>query len=329
MYAGRHYNLKEVLVWTWSDIATFAAISCVPLALTLSGVPLPSVPWAIIAVVGTALAFVTGFKSNAAYGRLWEARKIWGSIVNSSRSFVVHLREYVGDHDDGVVRATALRHVAWLAALRFQLRQKRPWESQVVAANRRYREAFYEIPEDSLDIVAEIRARVSDEEWKLVGDVRNRAVTLLGLHAKMLRSLASNGLISEYRHVDLARYVTDFIDLQGKCERIKNFPYPRQYATLNRIFVWLYVCTIPFAVSSELQKHAQGWLWLTVPLTVVVAWVFHTMDKIGSVSENPFEGSPNDVPITQLSRLIEIDLLEIAGDKVLPAPLGPQRNILL
>ena len=126
MYAGRHYTLKEVLVWTWSDMATFAVIACVPMGLSLAGVPLPSVPWAIVAVVGTALAFVTGFKSNAAYGRLWEARKIWGSIVNASRSFAVHLREYVGDRDDGVVRAAVLRHIAWLTALRFQLRQKRP-----------------------------------------------------------------------------------------------------------------------------------------------------------------------------------------------------------
>ena len=126
----------------------------------------------------------------------------------------------------------------------------------------------------------------------------------------------------------MARYVTDFVDLQGKCERIKNFPYPRQFETLNRVFVWLFVLILPFAVAAQLQEQ-QAWLWMTVPLTVLVAWVFHTMDRIGSVSENPFEGSPNDVPITQLSRAIEIDLLELVGDKVLPAPLGPQGHILM
>ena len=329
MHAGRHYTFKEVVTWTGQDLVLFTAIGSLPLWITLLGVPLPPIPWAPIAVVGTALAFVTGFKSNAAYGRLWEARKIWGSIVNSSRSFIIHLREYVGEEEDGVVRAAVLRHVAWLTALRFQLRQKRAWESQVVASNRRYREQTYQIPEDSLDIVAEIRARVSDDEWELVGDVRNRAVTLLGLHARMLRKLAEKGVVSEFRHVDLSRYVTDFIDQQGKCERIKNFPYPRQYATLNKFFVWLFILVMPFAVASELQQLGEGWAWLTVPMTAVVAWVFHTMDRIGSVSENPFEGSPNDVPITQLSRLIEIDLLELAGDQELPAPLGPQRHILM
>ncbi|MFN3241962.1 MAG: bestrophin family protein [Planctomycetota bacterium] len=329
MHAGRHYTLKEIVSWTGRDILVFSMIACLPMVLCMAGVPLPPLPWAPVAVLGTAVAFVTSFKSNAAYGRLWEARKIWGAILNASRSFAIHLREYVGDRDDGVVRAAVLRHVAWLTALRFQLRQKRTWESQAVAANRRFREATYEIPEDGLDIVAEIRARVSSGEWEVVGDVRNRSVALLSLHAKMLRQLAEGGVISEYRHVDLSRYVTDFIDLQGKCERIKNFPYPRQFATLNRLFVWLFICVLPFAIASEMQKLDVTWAWMTVPLTVLVAWVFHTMDRIGSVSENPFEGSPNDIPITQMSRAIEIDMLELVGDKVLPAPIGPQQNILM
>ena len=328
MHAGRHYTLKEVLSWTGYDLLAFTAIAIVPVTLCTLGVALPPVPWAPVAVLGTAVAFVTSFKSNAAYGRLWEARKIWGGIVNASRSFVIHLKEYVGEQDDGVVRAAALRHVAWLTSLRYQLRQKRAWESQAVEANRRYREATYAIPEDSLDVVAEIRARVSSAEWEVVGDVRNRTACLLSLHARMLRELAAAGRLTEYRHVDMARYVTDFVDLQGKCERIKNFPYPRQFETLNRVFVWLFVLILPFAVAAQLQEQ-QAWLWMTVPLTVLVAWVFHTMDRIGSVSENPFEGSPNDVPITQLSRAIEIDLLELVGDKVLPAPLGPQGHILM
>jgi putative membrane protein len=328
MHAGRHYSLKEVLTWTGYDLLAFSVLALVPVTLCLLGVTIPPVPWAPVAVLGTAVAFVTSFKSNAAYGRLWEARKIWGGIVNASRSFVIHLQEYVGDKDDGAVRQAALRHVAWLTSLRFQLRQKRAWESQTVEANRRYREATYAIPEDSLDVVAEIRARVPSEEWEVVGDVRNRSACLLSLHARMLRGLAARGWLTEYQHVDMARYVTDFVDLQGKCERIKNFPYPRQFETLNRVFVWLFVLVLPFAVAAQLQGE-PGWLWLTVPLSVLVSWVFFTMDRIGSVSENPFEGSPNDVPITQMSRAIEIDLLELVGDKVLPAPIGPQGNILM
>ena len=105
MHAGRHYTLKEDVTWTGRDILVFATIACLPVVMCMFDVPLPPLPWAPVAVLGTAVAFVTGFKSNAAYGRLWEARKIWGAILNASRSFTIHLREYVGDRDDGVVRS--------------------------------------------------------------------------------------------------------------------------------------------------------------------------------------------------------------------------------
>jgi ion channel-forming bestrophin family protein len=100
---------------------------------------------------------------------------------------------------------------------------------------------------------------------------------------------------------------------QGKCERIKNFPYPRQFATLNLLFVWLFILMVPYGLLQEFEKIGAAFTWMTIPATVVVCWVFHTMDKIGDASDNPFEGSPNDVPITSLSRVIEIDLRGNAG----------------
>lgn len=328
--------MSEVLRWTGADILKFLAISALPTVLCVSGIPLPPMPWQPIAVLGTAVAFVTGFKSNAAYGRLWEARKIWGGILNTSRSFAIHLREFVQVGDDGnsqrndeAVRQAVRRHVAWLTALRYQLRQSRIWESLSVASNRRYRESTYEIPEDSLDVEGEIKQRLPDEEWEIVQNSRNRTATLLSLHATALRRLAQEGALTEYRHVELSKMVDEFLDLQGKAERIKNFPYPRQFATLNRMFVWMFIVLLPFAIGSEMQKIAPMWGFMTIPLTVLVAWVFHTMDRIGSVSENPFEGSPNDVPITAMSRGIEIDMLELTGEQQLPAPLGAQQHILM
>lgn len=329
MYAGRQYPTGVVLRWTGGDLLVFALIGSVPSVLGACGVALPPIPWQPIAVLGTAVAFMTGFRSNAAYGRLWEARKIWGGILNASRSFAIHLREFVGSRHRDRVHATVLRHVAWLTSLRYDLRQKRNWESQAVAANRRFREKMYRIPEDQLDVEGEIRGRLSADEWAVVQQARNRTVTLLGLHAAELRKLAAEDVIDSYRHVALSRLVTDFIDLQGKAERIKNFPYPRQFATLNHVFVWLFVLVLPFAVGAEVQRHAVEWMWMTIPLTVVVSWVFNTMDRMGSVSENPFEGSPNDVPITAMSRTIEIDILEIAGERRLPAPVGTENQILM
>ena len=102
--------------------------------------------------------------------------------------------------------------------------------------------------------------------------------------------------------MELQKLLGELVDCQGKCERIKNFPYPRQFATLNYIFVWLFIALVPFGLLPEFAALGQNFAWLTIPFSALVAWIFHTLDRIGSVSENPFEGSPNDVPITALSR---------------------------
>lgn len=329
MHTGRHYSFVDVLRWTWRDAALFAAISSLPALLCSLGVPLPPIPWQPIAVLGTAVAFLTGFKSNAAYGRLWEARKIYGGILNQSRAFVMHLREFCGAAHVDRVRATVQRQVAWLGALRYQLRQKRTWESQAVASDRRFRESTYHVPEDEFDVEGDLQARLSDTEWQEVQRSRNRTLVLLSMHARELQRLAEAGALDPYRHVELSRHVTELVVLQGRAERIKNFPYPRQFATLNRMFVWLFILVLPFAIGSEVQRVAPAWALLTIPMTTLVAWVFHTMDRIGTVSENPFEGSPNDVPITAMSRTIEIDVLELIGEQSLPAPIGPQKQILM
>jgi putative membrane protein len=119
-----------------------------------------------------------------------------------------------------------------------------------------------------------------------------------------------------------------FLEAQGKCERLKNFPYPRQFATLNLFFVWLFVVLAPLGLLPEFQKFGDRAVWLTIPVGVVVSWVFHTMDKIGESSENPFEGGPNDVPITALSRTIEIDLREMLGEAEIPPAIQAVNNIL-
>jgi ion channel-forming bestrophin family protein len=123
--------------------------------------------------------------------------------------------------------------------------------------------------------------------------------------------------------------LADLYDQQGKCERIKNFPYPRQFASINLFFIWLFVFLIPFGVLNEFSKLGPYFVWLTIPFSVIVSWVFTSLEKIGESTENPFEGSANDVPITALSRTIEIDLREMLGETELPEPLQPVNKILM
>lgn len=333
MHAGRHYSLREVLTWTRRELLTFTLLAAVPPGLICLGVDVGVIPWAPVVVLGTAVAFVTGFKCNAAYGRLWEARQIWGAIVNASRSWGVMVRDFVvqgGQDEDGRAHERlVLRHVAWLTALRFQLREPRAWETKQRKYNLEFEASHFTVPERKAKLEDELAALLGPEETARVLQKKNRAAALLAMQSEELRLHAEAGRLSEYKHVELVRTVSTLIEQQGKCERIKNFPYPRQFATLNLIFVWLFIGLLPFGLATEFKRLGTTGIWLTVPLTMVIAWVFHTMDKIGEASENPFEGSANDVPISAMSRGIEIDLRDMLGQQDLPAPLTPMNNILM
>ncbi|MET0283357.1 MAG: bestrophin family ion channel [Polyangiales bacterium] len=323
MHVGRHYSVREVLVWTRREALIFLFISCIPPALCGLGVDISFLPWPPLAVLGIAVAFVTGFRSNAAYGRLWEARTIWGAIVNASRGWFVMARDFVGGDDE---RQLMLRHLAWLTALRYQLREPRRWENTGTRDAIEYRESHYQIPERCNHLEIELRGLLGDEELTRVLAKKNRASMLLSLQSEHLRRCAAEGRLTEYRQVELVRMVVNLYDQQGRCERIKNFPYPRQFATLNLIFTWVFIVMLPFGVANQL-KDAGPWDWLAVPLSTLIAWVFHTMEKIGDWSENPFEGGPNDVPITTMSRAIEIDLRDLANETNLPAAIAATGDI--
>jgi ion channel-forming bestrophin family protein len=329
MHAGRHYTVGQILIWTRREIFIFLGISSIPSLLYQLGIE-ATLPWSPIAVLGIAVAFLVGFKSNAAYGRLWEARQIWGAIVNASRTWGFSVRDLLpetpngGDH-----RRLILRHVAWLTALRFQLREPRAWETQHRRYNVEYRVRTFAVPEWTSSLEDELSRLLEPEEKALVLSKKNRATAVLALQSAELRRAREAGRLAEYSHVELVRGLSLLIGEQGKSERIKNFPYPRQYATLTMAFVWLFVLLLPFGMAGELKRMGPAWIWLSIPLAAVVAWVFHTMDKIGEASENPFEGGPNDVPISAMSRSIEIDLLDLLGETELPKPMAPSGNILM
>jgi putative membrane protein len=337
MHAGDHYGLREYLRWSRHDSYWLAAIAALPTLLyLLLGWRWLAVPWVPIALVGTAAAFVSGFKNNASYNRAWEARQIYGAIVNTSRTWGVLTRDFVHESDAlsaseaAAVRTRLVhRHVAWLTALRYQLRQPRAWEVMSRPNNVEYRARYYTVAELTGDLQAELAALLSPEDVERLRGVSNRATQLLALQSAQLADLATRGALEPNRHVALARVVADLYDQQGRCERIKNFPYPRQFATHNLFFIRLFVWLMPLGVLGEFAKLGDGWVWLAVPFSFLVGWVFNAMEKLGEMTENPFEGGPNDVPITALSRTIEIDLREMLGEAAVPPALVAVNKILM
>ncbi len=367
MYTKRIFPISGVIRWTRRHILLFLILAMIPVILfEVVGLKWLHVPWLPLGVLGTAVAFITGFKNNASYDRLWEARKIWGGIVNASRSWTVMVKDFItNDHTtnalteeelQAVKRELVHRHVAWLTALRYQLRAERPWEMHLKTqrSNQEFRATHFTVLEDTIPIEEVIKDYISEEEYNTIFSKSNQASQLLGIQSERLKELMDQGLIEDFRHMAMANMLVEFYTLQGKCERIKNFPYPRQFATLNYIFVWVFILLIPYGIMEEFEtvgdnilrllgdhavqdsiRHkiqaaiAKHFVWFSIPFSALISWVFHTMEVIGENTENPFEGGPNDVPITDLSRSIEIDIRQLINDSNIPEPYVWQNDIVM
>ncbi|MBK7763871.1 MAG: multidrug transporter [Bacteroidetes bacterium] len=340
MHTGKHYKFKEVILWTRKDIYLQLLIATIPTVIfEWFNCRWLSLPWLPIALLGTAVAFVVGFKNNASYDRLWEARRIWGGIVNASRSMAVMSRDYINNRHAKVIlneaellsihHAIIQRHLAWLTALRYQLREPRIWESIYKEHNQEFKNKWFTVEEQVNKISDAIKPYLSQSEYERVMSSTNKATQILALQSAHLKVLEEQGYLEDFRHIELGKMIAEFYNHQGGSERIKNFPYPRQYATLNLWFVKIFILLIPFGMLHEFEKLGNHMVWLTIPFSALSGWIFTTLEKIGESSESPFEGSANDVPITSISRGIEIDMNEILGLQHNLKPLTPQNNILV
>ena len=351
MHTGKRYRLRELLVWTTRETAFMTVVAVVPTLLSVGfGWRWLEVPWVPIAMLGTASAFTVGFRNNATYARTWEARQIWGGIVNASRTWGLMVRDLLHADPAPAVAAPAAAasaapgadaqtdaladahrfvacQVAWLTALRYQLREPRAWENMDRADNVAFQRRYYTIPERDGALATELARLLGERDAAHVLTQANRATAIVALQSAHLHALARAGALDAYRHVALARQLAELLELQGRCERIKNFPYPRQFATLNYWFIRLFVWLVPFGMLQEFRRVGTAAVWLTIPFSVIVTWLFLALEKVGESTENPFEGNANDVPITALSRTIEIDLRQLLGEADVPPPLAPMHAI--
>ncbi len=187
----------------------------------------------------------------------------------------------------------------------------------------------YSVHEQENRLHDELAKVLSKDESRYLIEKKNKAAQIISLQSKHLRALLDLGLIEDFRHMELEKTLIKFYNQQGVCERIKNFPYSRQFATLNLFFVKLFVVMVPFGLLQEFDKLGAQLVWLNIPFSALVSWVFMSMEKIGEVTENPFKGGANDIPITALSRTIEIDLKEMLDEKDIPAVIQPVNQMLM
>jgi len=287
-----------------------------------------SLPWQPISVLGIAVAFYLGFKNNSSYDRTWEARKIWGGMVNSSRTFGIAVVGFVHGPDQQVIRQRLIyRHIAWLTALRHQLRLSRPWEHTEDRIRGMYFPSICEDYYNKLD--GELKGFITEEEIAMLKTKSNMATQILLEQAKDLAELKKGNYFEDFRHMEFHKLLSAFYDDQGRSERIKNFPFPRQYASIALWTTYIFAALIPFGMLEVIVDESLKIYWLSIPLTALVIWVFFLMEKVGDYSENPFEGTYNDVPITSISRNIEIDLREMINDNMIPRPIAEKNGFLM
>jgi putative membrane protein len=268
-------------------------------------VDLTTVPFAL---TGVALSIFLGFRNNAAYDRWWEGRKLWGGLVNTTRTFARQILTLVGPGD--VSTLPDGERVA-LIALRKELVYR------VAAFTHALRLALRDT-----DDLSDLEPLLSKDEIESLKAEANRPYAISQGTAERLRAAYDKGLIHAMHLSTLEQSLTSLTDLQGGCERIKSTPIPFSYTTLIHRIVAFYCYGLPFGLVSSVG--------LFTPVVVfVVSYAFFGLDTVGDEIEQPFGTDANDLPLSAISRMIEVNLRQRLGEKDLPPLLRPVDELLL
>ena len=299
---------KLVLVTLFAGVVTYLHETYGYLHTNLTVTP--------FSLIGLALGIFLGFRNNTSYDRFWEGRKLWGRVVNASRTFTRQILTLVGPsgasvayrykmNDDGTVDAEVRalherlirRLIAYVHALRLHLRGQR-----------------------EVDELAEF---LDDDELAELVDESNRPIALLQRMGAELRTAWDRGLIHEMHLPVLEASMTELAGVQGGCERIKATPIPFSYNILLHRIVFVYCFTLPLGLVS-----IEGLGQFTPIVVLLVSYAFFGLDAVGDEIEDPFGEDVNDLPLSTITRMIEINLKERLGEEDLPEFKKPVKGVL-
>jgi len=249
---------------------------------------LPDMPLTIPAFIGTAISILLSFKLNQSYERWWEARKIWGSIVNDSRSLVIQLQTLTSKGNELLIKKIALRQIAWCYSLGQSLRGLNPIENleQFIAA----------------------------DDFEEIKQHNNKPLAIIQLHGKDIQTLKEANQMEIYAQVQLDSTLVRLCDAQGRAERIKSTVFPVTYRLFLHFIIYLFVVTL----SISLQDVAG---LFEIPLLVVISCAFFLLEKSATHMQDPFENKPTDTAMTAIARTIEINIKQLIKEKDIPQPL--------
>ncbi|WP_185290047.1 bestrophin family protein [Chryseobacterium lactis] len=240
-----------------------------------------SLPLNIPALLGTAVSLLLAFRTSQSYERWWEARTVWGAIVNDSRTFVRLIIQFMPEEDHKTVKDFAERQIIWTYALGESLR-KLPFSEKVQQYLEQHQIKAVNIPN-----------------------------ALLDAHSKQLKEIAVSKGLNDFQQMQLNDIITRLCDSMGKCERLKNTVFPRSYSVLVHILIYVFAAILPFGLDDS-QLAVEMLVTFLIPI------VFISIEKTSILMQDPFENRPVDTPMTSLAQTIEINILQMTGEQNVP-----------
>lgn len=257
---------------------------------------LPEIPLTIPAFIGTAISILLSFKLSQSYDRWWEARKVWGSIVNDSRSLVIQLQTLTAVGNDHIIKKIALRQIAWCYSLGQSLRGLNPIEN--------------------------LDKYISNEDIEEIQHHNNKPLALLHLNGKEIKKLKEKNQLDILSQLQLDNTLVRLCDAQGKCERIKTTVFPVTYRLFLHAIIYLFVITLSISLNDI------GGIF-EIPLLLVISAAFLLLEKSATHMQDPFENRPTDTAMSAITRTIEINIKQLLKEREIPEPNQPQNFYIL
>ncbi|SHM78803.1 putative membrane protein [Chryseobacterium carnipullorum] len=277
---------KKISIWYFIDQIKSQILLIVILAVGTGLLDLHpiftkiTIPLSIPAILGTAVSLLLAFRTAQSYERWWEARIVWGAIVNDSRSLIRLINQFIPQNSVDK-KIFAERQIVWVYALGEALR-KQPFSNKVSEYLRTHKIDAINIPNAILDE-----------------------------HSFQIRGIVEKGLISDFKEVQLNEVLMRLCDSMGKCERLKNTVFPRAYSILIHTLIYVFAFILPFGLEDSQ-------LTLEIITTIIIPLIFISIEKTAIIMQDPFENTPVDTPMTSIAQTIEINILQMIKEKDVP-----------
>ena len=228
-------------------------------------------------LLGFVISFLLVFRTNTAYERWWEGRKLWGQLVNNSRNLAMKMAAVL---PEGSRHRTFFRKIIplYANALKSHLRSE---ETRL--------ELFDHLPEHIL------------QKLNMEKHVPNQIAAFMFRHVQDMRD---EQIIDGYQFLALNTELQAFTDICGACERIKNTPIPYSYSVFIKKFILVYIVTLPFGFVFDLGY------WV-MPIVGFIFYVLASLELIAEEIEEPFGADENDLPLSRMAQSIEGHVQEL------------------